>query len=93
MKKIYEDANEQHVASVIVYGDTTDHKLYDKASGEDKVQITEEELQNLFLKKRLVISVGGDLFVPVSVADNSAFTVAEVSSAVSLVEWTAKAAD
>ena len=93
MKKIFEDANEQHVTSVIVYGDTTDHKLYDKATGEDKAQITEEELQNLFIKKQLVISVDGDLFIPVSVSDNSAFTVAEVSSAVSLVEWTAKAAD
>ncbi len=93
MKKIYDDAKDKNVASVVVYGDTTDNKLYREASGATKTQITEEELQDLFLKRRLIINVDGELFVPVSVDDNKAAIVTTVESTLSLVEYAAKAAE
>lgn len=91
MNRIYDDAKDKNVANFVVYGDTTDNKLYDKASGDDKVQIDQKDLEDAFKKGRLLIAVGTSFFVPVSIAANKVKTVDVVSNAVALVEWTAKA--
>jgi hypothetical protein len=90
MKKIFKDAKDKNVGKYVVYGDSTDNKLY-YTTDENKEQVTEEDLNDAFVRGGLVIVVGDATFVPVSVEANVAKTVDTVSSAVALVEWAAKA--
>lgn len=89
MKKIFDDAKDKNVATFVVYGDTTDNKLYLTATGATKVQVTQAELEDAFNKRRLLIVVGDATFVPVSIAANKVKTIDVVSEAVALVEWAA----
>lgn len=89
MKKIFDDAKDKNVATFVVYGDTTDNKLYLTATGATKVQVKQAELEDAFNKRRLLIVVGDATFVPVSIAANKVKTIDIVSEAVALVEWTA----
>lgn len=89
MKKIFDDAKDKNVATFVVYGDTTDNKLYLTATGDNKVQVKQVELEDAFNKRRLLIVVGDATFVPVSIAANKVKTIDVVSNAVSLIEWAA----
>lgn len=92
MERVFDDANDKNVASYVVYGKASDSKLYD-STAEDAKQITQEELANLFAKGRLIVKVSTASYAVVKVAANKAYTVDEVSSAIALVEWSAKAAE
>ena len=52
MDKRYELGDQVHVGSLIVYGDETDSKLYDKATGADKVQVKQAVVEQAFLSDR-----------------------------------------
>lgn len=92
MERVFNDANDKNVASYVVYGKASDSKLYDSTANDAK-QITQEELANFFAKGRLIVKSGTASFAVVKVAANKAYTVDEVSSAIALVEWSAKAAE
>lgn len=92
MERVFDDANDKNVASYVVYGKASDSKLYySTAEGAD--QVTEADLANFFTKGRLIIKVSTASYAVVKVAANKAYTVDEVSSAIALVEWSAKAAE
>ena len=55
----FEKGSQVHVGSIIVYGDTTDSKLYDKA-GTGKVQVKQAVVEQAFLAGKLVVAVPGD---------------------------------
>ena len=57
MDKRYELGDQVHVGSLIVYGDETDSKLYDKATGADKVQVKQAVVEQAFLAGKLVVAV------------------------------------
>ena len=63
-ERIFDHADDQNVAAIIIYGKTSpDGKAYtDKGCTK---QITNDELKNAFIK-RAVICVGTNYFVPVS---------------------------
>lgn len=92
MERVFDDANDKNVAAYVVYGKASDSKLYD-STADDAKQITQEELANFFAKGRLIVKSGTASFAVVKVAANKAYTVDEVSSAIALVEWSAKAAE
>ena len=87
MKKIYEDANDQHVTAVVAYADSTDNKLYDKATGADKNRGTAEEAENWFTKNRLLIDVDGELCRPITFSGNVVVTANVGESTTSFNSW------
>lgn len=95
MKHIFQQAKDKNVRSYVIYGDTTDSKLY-YSTGDGKVQVTQADLQDAFKKNMLIINDGTNLLAAVKVKDNKAYTLAmtgEVGSQVmSFVEWTAVSA-
>lgn len=89
MDRIYEHANEQHIRSFVIYGDSTDTKLYNKASGTDKVQIEQAELENLFAKQLVLVKIGDVTYAPLYIDDNKVGVASGVSGAI--VEYAALA--
>lgn len=65
-ERIFDHADDQNVAAIVIYGKTSpDSKAYtDKGCTK---QFTNDELKNAFIK-RAVICVGTNYFVPVSYA-------------------------
>lgn len=92
MERVFDDANDKNVAAYVVYGKASDSKLY-YSSADNADQVTEADLANFFAKGRVIIKSGTASFAVVKVAANKAYTVDEVSSAIALVEWSAKAAE
>lgn len=66
IERIFDHADDQNVAAIVIYGKTSpDGKAYtDKGCTK---QFTNDELKNAFVK-RAVICVGTNYFVPVSYA-------------------------
>lgn len=92
MERVFDDANDKNVAAYVVYGKASDSKLYySSADGAD--QVTEADLADIFAKGRVIVKSGTASFAVVKVNGNKAYTVDEVSSAIALVEWSAKAAE
>lgn len=89
--KIFDDAKDKNVANVVFYGDTTDNKLYLEATGATKTQVKESELQDAFLKGRLIIKVGDVAYTAASVEDNEATVITVSSNTVAAVVFAAKA--
>ena len=92
MERVFDDANDKNVASYVIYGNSTDSKLY-YTSGDGAVQVSEADLADIFAKGRVIVKSGTASFAVVKVTGNKAYTVDEVSSAIALVEWSAKAAE
>lgn len=92
MERVFDDANDKNVASYVVYGKSSDKKLY-YTTAENAEQVTEADLANFFSKGRLIVKVSTASYAVVKVSANKAYTVDEVSSAIALVEWTAKASE
>lgn len=59
MQNIFEKGSQVHVGSIVVYGDTTDSKLYDKV-GEGKAQVKQAVVEQAFLAGKLVVAVPGE---------------------------------
>ena len=89
MSKIFEDANDQHVRNVIVYGKTSDHKLYTTSAKTTMVE--QAVVEDAFKKGMLLVQEGDVLLLPIALDGNKVTTASIVSSAITGVEWTAKA--
>lgn len=61
MERIYDQAKDQNVAALIIYGKDTDGKAY--ADAEGTTQLKTSELQDAFIKRAL-IKIGDEYFVP-----------------------------
>lgn len=84
-ERIFDHADDQNVAAIVIYGKTSpDGKAYvDKGCTK---QFTNDELKNAFIK-RAVICVGTNYFVPVS------YTYASKVGYVNYVTTTGSSAD
>ena len=90
MFKIYEDANDQHVRNIVVYGDTASGKLYHEA--DHLTQVTKEFLSDAFNKHMLmVINTAGDKLYPVALTKNTVSTVTVSDGEVTGIVWSALA--
>ena len=92
MERLYEHANDQHVANYIVYGKEADKKLY--LEPEYKTQVGQAEATDAFKKGRLLIMDTTTSLVPVSMAGTTVKTVAVSGNpaTVSVVDWAVAAA-
>jgi hypothetical protein len=91
MTKVFIDAADKYIAAVIVYGKTSDSKLY--VDAEYTTQAEEAAVADAFLKGVLVVKNSTKVFKPVKVDGNKVLTIDYSSSTVSATEWTAKAAE
>ncbi len=90
MEKVFEQLKDLHVKNYVVFGKAADHKLYAEAAFTN--QIEQAALEDMFAKGLVLIDLGEDgQAVPVSIKANKVVTVATVSNAVALGEWSAKA--
>ena len=63
MEKIWNDADDKNVATVILYADKDDgNEFFDAAK---KNGVRKDELANLF-KKGVLVSLSGTLYMPIS---------------------------
>lgn len=86
MDKIFEQAKDLHVKSMIAFGKAADSKLY--ANADYDAYLDADEVADAFAKGLLVIKVSTDTFVPVAYADSKYVTVSVVTSAAAVTEWT-----
>ena len=91
MKKNYLDANDKNVSYIAVYGDTSDNKLYNKATGADKAQVALSEVKDLYEKGLLKVVAGEDMVDPIGLVNSKIITVAVGSSVDITTQWSAKA--
>lgn len=85
MDKIYQNFNDANIRSYIVYGKTSDHKLYiDSAC---KTEAVKDEVIDAFEKGMLIIVEGNNKFVPVAMTATKLVTVTVSTSAVAGTEW------
>lgn len=93
MKKIYEDANDQHVRNLVVFGKAADSKIY--VDAEYETQATQAEVEEAFGKSMLLVKVGDNYFKPIAIAGNKVLTVALTGSPAALAgtEWAAAATE
>lgn len=61
MEKIYDQAKDQNVAALVIYGKDSDGKAY--ADAEGTTQLKTSELQDAFIKRAL-IKIGDAYFIP-----------------------------
>lgn len=97
LKPIYDQSKDKNVANYVVFAKAADSKLYKEAAFTNQVE--EAELNDAFLKGRLVVCLdaeNGVYAVAVKVSANKAYTLAMTgvspSEVMSFVEWAAKAA-
>lgn len=95
MKVIYDQAKDKNVATYVFDGKISDSKLYYDLTKTTPVQVEQDDLEDAFLKGRVIVSVNNSGVVTnyavVAVVGNKAKTVDLVSSSVTVTEWTAKA--
>ena len=58
LENVFEKGSQVHVGSIVVYGNTSDSKLYDKV-GEGKTQVKQAVVEQAFLAGKLVVAVPG----------------------------------
>lgn len=68
MDRIYDQAKDQNVAALVIYGKSGETKAY--ADAKCTVQMKTSELKDAFLK-RAVIQIGAEYFIPVHFAVSS----------------------
>lgn len=91
MDKIFQDAKDIHVTAVIVYGKTSDSKIY--VDPDFETQVDQAVVEDAFNKGVLLVKVGTASYRPVKVAANKV-TIAELAgspAAATLTEFSAKA--
>lgn len=89
LKHNYIDGNDKHVGKYVVFGKTSDSKLY--VDDEYTEQVSQDDLAEAFKKGLLLIQVGNDIFEPVKVSANKALVVDFSSGSVTGKEFAAKA--
>lgn len=80
MDKIFDQAKDLHVANYVVYGDSTDNKLYFEETGENKTEVAAADAMDAFKKGRLVVKTEDGFFVPISIDDNQVVVIVYDSS-------------
>lgn len=65
MEMIYDQAKDQNVAALMIYGTAEDTKAYSDSGC--KKQMTTSEMKDAFIK-RAVIKIGDDYFIPISLS-------------------------
>ena len=91
MEKIFQDAKDKYVTAVIVYGKAADSKIYVDANFSEQASI--DVVKDAFEKGVLMVKVGDAEFRPVKVAGVKVTVIDVVSTAVSAIEFSAKAAE
>lgn len=88
LHKFYEQGKDLHVANYMAYGKTADHKLY--ADTAFKETVTKAEIENAFVKGRLLIVEGANYLVPVAFGATGVITVV-TGETVKTQAWAASA--
>lgn len=91
--KVFDDARDKNVGSYIVYGDTTDNKLYYDLTATTPVQVTQADVEDAFNKGRLVVVTSAGAYASIAVVGNKVVTAAMSGSptAIAGTEWAAVA--
>ena len=103
LDNVFEKGSQVHAGSILVYGNSSDSKLYDKV-GDDKVQVKQAVVEQAFLAGKLVVVVPGaqssdptEYYKALSVVGTKVLTGFKDSTSVSgktvmgVVEWAAAA--
>lgn len=88
LNKLYEQGKDLHVANYVAYGKTADHKLY--ADEGYKETATKAEIENAFVKGRLLIVEDANYLVPVAFGATGVITVV-TGETVKTQAWAASA--
>ena len=91
MEMIFQDAKDKYVTAVVVYGKTSDSKLY--VDSDYSAQVEQAVVEDAFAKNVLLVKVGTASYRPVKVAANKVLVLDLASGAVAATEFTAKAAE
>jgi len=91
MEMIFQDAKDKYVTAVVVYGKTSDSKLY--VDADYSAQVEQAVVEDAFAKNVLLVKVGTASYRPVKVAANKVLVLDLASGAVAATEFTAKAAE
>ena len=91
LERILNDAKDQYVAALVVYGKSADKKLYLEAGY--KNQAAQADVEDAFTKNLLLVKVGDDFFKPVKISGNKVTIADLVTSSVTLTEYQAKASE
>ena len=91
MEKIFQDAKDKYVTAVIVYGKTSDSKIY--VDSNYSAQVDQAVVEDAFDKGVLMVKVGSASFRPVKITANKVTVVDLSGGTVSATEFAAKAAD
>ena len=86
LKKLYEDANDQHVGAITLYGDASASKAYaDAAKSLEMTKDTKAYVCHMAQMGRVVVSMNSKLYRPVEVdATNGKLSIVTVTGSSSL---------
>lgn len=86
LKKLYEDANDQHVGAIILYGDASASKAYaDSTKSLEMTKDTKAYVCHMAQMGRVVVSMNSKLYRPVEVdATNGKLSIVTVTGTGSL---------
>ena len=89
MRKVYDDAKDKNVANFVVYGKAADNNVYYEEAY--TTQVKQEDLEDAFLKGRLIVMAGDVALIPVALDANKVATIDVSGTTVSGAEWAALA--
>ena len=90
LKKFYEDANDQHVGVITLYGDASENKAYaDAAKSLGMTEDTKAYVCHMAQMGRVVVSMDSKLYRPVEIdATNGKLSVLTVATGASVLTAT-----
>lgn len=90
LKKFYEDANDQHVGAITIYGDASANKAYaDAAKSLGMTEYTKAYVCHMAQMGRVVVSMDSKLYRPVEIdATNGKLSVLTVTTGASALTAT-----
>jgi hypothetical protein len=90
LKKFYEDANDQHVGAITIYGDASANKAYaDAAKSLGMTEDTKAYVCHMAQMGRVVVSMDSKLYRPVEIdATNGKLSVLTVATGASALTAT-----
>lgn len=91
MEMIFQDAKDKYVTAVVVYGKTSDSKLY--VDADYSAQVEQAVVEDAFAKNVLLVKVGTASYRPVKVAANKVLVLDLSQGSVAATEFAAKAAE
>lgn len=91
MEMIFQDAKDKYVTAVVVYGKTSDSKLY--VDADYSAQVEQAVVEDAFAKNVLLVKVGTASYRPVKVAANKVLVLDLSQGSVAATEFSAKAAE